>query len=167
MVRRLACAFGACWLISLPACSDRTSPTPGTPWLLQREVALPAGSLTYVRPVPQDVVSGLVLRIGLYEGFSIVGLPGLALECPLRWDGARFVCDLPVNVRAATEYWIYVRDPARPHGGLPGICATSYTVVDTISVLNHSVLRPIHWYQGHLCDAPALVFQVSPTGEVR
>ena len=152
--------------MSLPACSDRTSPTPGTPWLFKREVALPAGSLTYVRPVPQDVVSGLVLRIGLYKP-SIVGLPGLALECPLRWDGARFVCDLPVNVRAATEYWIYVRDPARPHAGLPGICSTSYVVADTISVLNHSVLRPISWYQSHGCNAPALVFQVSTAGEVR
>jgi hypothetical protein len=149
MVRWLVGALGASCLMSLPACSDPAAPTPA-------EVNLPAGSLTYVRPAPQDVVSGLMLRIGRKEP-SPLPLAGLAFECPMRWDGARFVCDLPVTVEAAREHWVYVRDPARPNGvpKMPGICSPSYEVADGISVLNQSVVRPTNLYASHLCNFTA------------
>jgi len=154
--------------MSHPACSDRTSPTPGTPWLLKLKVTLPAGGLTYVRPTAQDVVSGLVVRIGRREP-SPLPLAGFVFECPMRWEGARFVCDMPVTVEAAREYWVYVRDPARPNSvpKMPGVCSASYEVADGISVLNQSVVRPTNLYASHLCNFTAGLFQVSPTGEVR
>jgi hypothetical protein len=163
LVRSLAGALGACCLMSLPACSDPTAPTPA-------EVNLPVGSLTYVRPVPQDLVSGLGINIGRLSGKDQIG-NGATFLCLIQMqaDGATFRCGLPVTLLADTEYWIRVDDPARPTPPPnPGICGNSFAVADGISVLNQNVVRSTTLTSFNLfCSWPVGVFKVSPTGEVR
>ena len=146
--------------MSLPACSDPTGPS-------RAEANLPADSLAYVRPAPQDM-SGPTVSIGRLDQRNQVG-NGAQFDCRMHRDGATFLCGLPVTLLANTDYWVRVDDPARPTPPTaPGICLTSYAVADGISVLKQSVVRSTTLSSFNLfCSWPVAVFQVSPTGEVR
>lgn len=152
-------------LVTVPACNTQADPTAAEGgWVGLYRIDVPTRSLTYVRPAALGVVGGMAVRIGRADSNNP---PAPLLECNLAGDGTRFECDRPFTLRANTDYWIYVVDPARPLAKAP-LCTSSvptYPWADGISLLGQDVGRRTELFILS-CNWTAARFRVSPSGSV-